>query len=71
MEARSLAPHPGSDWPLALGGAGLQIWTMIVAGKAFQGNSYRAVIGFYRKRLLRGLAAQNAIRTRVPASFLG
>ena len=48
-------PHPGSDGAPAVGGGGLQIWTKNVAGKAGQGNSYRAVIGFCRKRRLQGL----------------
>ena len=49
VEGRSPMPHPGGDSPPAVGGAGLQIWTKNVAGKAGQGNSYRAVIGFCRK----------------------
>ena len=32
IEARSPAPYPGGDWPLAPGGGGLQIWTTAVAG---------------------------------------
>ena len=38
-----------------VGGRGLQLWTKNVAGKARQGNSYRAVIGFCRSRLFDGL----------------
>ena len=33
----------------------MQIWTKNVAGKAGQGKSYRAVIGFCRERRLQGL----------------
>ena len=56
-------PHPGSNETSALRGGGLQIWTKNGAGKAGQGNSYRAVIGFCCERLLQGLGcAERASR---------
>ena len=39
---------------------GLRIWTENVAGKAGQGNSYRAVTAFCASGSFKGLAAQNA-----------
>ena len=59
-------PHPGSNEASALRGGALQIWTKNVAGKAGKGNSYRAVIGFCRKRLHQGPGCTE----RFPASFL-
>ena len=60
----SLKPKPSASSRKGRGPyfrrGGLQIWTKNVAGKAGQGNSYRAVVGFCRKRLFARLAAQNA-----------